>query len=245
MPGDLQTQLVPLDFGIECLQIHRWRDHTVPHRQHGFQQTGHPGGFQRVPDVPFGAADRQFVTPLSERPEDFIQGREFGRVTNLRAGRVGFEILHGGGLQVGRIGAANRFDLPFLPRCPEAFAFAIAGDSHAADDCPNGIAIALRGGHRFQHQGHVTFRRDQPVRTVVEGTAAGGAGRFGFAEQHQGVEFTVARSAHDRAIQLAALQGADAHRHGNQARRASRVDGHRGTFPAERAGNQRSDIVGI
>ena len=104
------------------------------------------------------------------------------------------------------IGPADGFDLPFLPRRPQAFALAVGGNPDPANHGLNVVARRERGFQGLQTQDDVTVRSHQPVGVGIERPAAGGADRLGLREQHQAIGMHIRRPAHNRHLDLAQLE---------------------------------------
>ena len=81
--------------------------------------------------------------------------------------------------------------LPFLSRCPQALAFAVAGDANATDDGPNAVAVGNRSGESLDHQGHVAFGRHEPIGIFAKWTGTHVTHRLGGRKEHQAVRFAV------------------------------------------------------
>ena len=194
------------------------------HGQHHFDETGHAGGFERVPDMSFHAPDWDLLSGRQVLTYQRRQCGEFGRVANLRAGGMSLYVVESADIVWIGVCPLDCQRLPFLSRRPQAFAFAVAGHTNALDDGPNAVAVGNRSRERLHDKRHVAFGRHEPIGRFAKRTRTRVTYRLGRRKEDQAIRFAVRSSAHNRLIDATLQQCPGANGHRLQRRRARRIN---------------------
>ncbi len=214
----------PVDVRIRRLEVDLSGEGPVLQAQYGLHEARDPRRFQRVADVRFHAADRQFAAFRQLVFQGQSQRAEFRRVADLSRGRMAFDVLEVDRVDFRAIRAIDRMNLAFLARSPQALAATVGRHSHAADHRVDFVSVRERFRQRLQHDDGVAVRADESVGVGVKRPRTGVADRLSHREQHQPVPFAERRAADQRHIDIALAQRMGAGRHGDQRRRAGGVD---------------------
>src|SRR5262245_42566901 len=141
MERDIKRGSLPIDLGIERLDVGGWRDDPMLHAQDRLDQSGDPRRFERVSDVRLDAGNRSFFPGRKFVGPGYPEGVDFGRTGETRRRGMGLDILERTHLLAISIGTLHGLDLAFLPRRPQAFASTIRTAAESGNDRLNSVTI--------------------------------------------------------------------------------------------------------
>ncbi len=228
----------PVDARVRSVDVQRGGQQAVPH---GLHRLDHPGDACRglgVPEVRLHRAEVERLVPVLAVGHH--QGLRLDRVTEDGAGAVCLDEVDVGGVEPGR--GERGADHPLLRRAVgggEAVGGAVRVDRGPADDGEDLVAVAAGVGEAFQQHQPRALAETGAIGPLGE-RAAATVGRqpllAGELDEHAG-------GGHDGdptregEVALPRPQRLRGQVHGDQRRRARRVDGDRGPLQPERVGD--------
>ena len=237
LTGNDERPLLPIEVFVVVAAGRAGGDDAVLHGEHDLDQTRHAGGFEGVADVGLHAADRDLLSGREVGGNQRRQCPQFGRVADLGARGVGFDVIEATELTFVGIGSLDGEFLALLARCPQALPLAVAGHADPADDRPDPIAVGDRLGEGLDDQRDVPLSGHQAVGIAPERTGSDIADRLGGGEEDEAVRLAVRGSADDRLIDPPLLERPGRDGEGLEGRRAGGVDDEIRAVELERLAN--------
>src|ERR1035438_3169249 len=174
-------------------------------------------------DVRFHRSERHGAARELITAEHFIQALRLHHVTHRRGCAVTFDQHCGSGRQAGILPGA--LDGQFLANwvgCSDAFPLPVASPSDASQHSVDVVAVALSVRQPFQHEQHGAFAHYETIRSLGEGTNAGGGERTDLAELDKSggahIAINAAGDGHIEIVFYQTLHGRSYCRHGGSAR---------------------------
>ncbi len=209
--GNVKRRVVPIDLGVERLDANGRHERAMLQAQHVLDDARHAGGLQRMADVGFDAGNGNLLAGRETLAQHLDQGVQLRGIAQIGAGGMRFDVLQRAHFHAVAIGPFHGLDLTFAARSPEAFSASVRRHACAADDGLNPVAVGQGARQCFEHQADIAFGADQPVGIGVEGPRAGFAHGLRMREEHQRIGLAIRGAAGDGHVDVAQLQGADAH----------------------------------
>ena len=234
LTGNDERASLPVEVFVVFAASRAGRDEPVLHREHDLDEARHAGGLEGVADVRLHAADRDLPPGRNVRRDERRQGTELGRIADLGARGMGFDVVEAADFALVGIGPLDSELLPFLTRRPQALPLAVTRHADATDDRPDPIAVGDRLGELLDHQRHIALGRHQAVGITAEGARAGVAHRLCGRKQHEAVRLAVGSPADDRLIDPPLLERASGDGEGLERRGTGGVDDEVGAVEVER-----------
>ena len=234
LTGNDERPVLPIEVFVVVAAGRAGGNDAVLHGEHDLDQTRHPGGFEGVADVGLHAPDRDLLPCREVGGNQRRQRPQFGRVADLGARGVGFDVVEATDVTFVGIGPLDGELLPLLPRGPQALPLAVAGHADPADNRPDSIAVGDRLGESLDDQRDVPLSGHQAVGIAPKRTGSDIADRLGGGEENEAVRFAVGGSANNGLIDPPLLERPGRDGQGLEGRRAGSVDDEIGAVELER-----------
>ena len=215
-------RIAEIDIRVRTLEIQVGWQQFVAQGKDGFKYAGGAGRALQMADVGFYRAQGHRLLRQPGCGKRFVQAFHFGHIADAGRGAVAFDQAdriqgHAGVLPATLHGQSLADGI----RRRDAFAFAITGAAHAANDRVNGVAGLFGIGKALENEDGCTFAHHEAIGASGIRARAGSGQRADFAKfnvrgrAHVGVDTTG-----DRGVEIVlrqALDGRTGCRHGRSA----------------------------
>ncbi len=193
---DIKRRVGKVDVGTGMLAVHAGRQDFIAKRESSLQHSGCTRCSFQVADVRFDRTERDRMRWEMLAAEQVGNALRFYHIAHAGRGAVSFHQSCGCGRQTGILpGALQAKLLADWVGSGDAFAFAVARRTDAAEHGVDLVAIALGIGETLHHKDGRAFAHDETIGTFGIRTRAGGRERTDLAEFHEGLDAHVAVNA--------------------------------------------------
>ncbi len=226
---DLQVLALPHRVRRQLAVVGHVRVGGVLHRQHGLDQTRHPGRGLEVSDLALDAAQQQRVGALAILAVDHRDRVVLVGVAHDRRGGVRLQVLDVGMPRLRALqGVDHRLGSPFGRRRVDRLSRAVRRGADPADHGPNPISVRQRVLEQLDHHHPGALADHETVRGVIKRTGdalAAQAVHTAEPDIDRGVGAEVGAPG-DRHLRVAGLQGEAGRVERDERGGAGGVDGH-------------------